>query len=131
SGPDGVSTSLKMFRPFFGTSAAAPHVAGVAALLLQAAGGPGSLSAAQVRSALESTADRHDLDPFQATAQFGSSTGMVTLTGDDDDSNFSSADPKFFTLQFDAPAGTLLQTISIDLSPAGLKFDPNLTKGFP
>ncbi|GIW46307.1 MAG: hypothetical protein KatS3mg078_0184 [Deltaproteobacteria bacterium] len=32
--PDGVSTSLTDFNPFFGTSASAPHVAGVVALIL-------------------------------------------------------------------------------------------------
>jgi subtilisin family serine protease len=36
TGIDGVSTSRSGFNPFFGTSAAAPHVAGVAALLAQA-----------------------------------------------------------------------------------------------
>ncbi len=34
--PDGVSTTVPGFMPFFGTSAAAPHAAGVAALLLEA-----------------------------------------------------------------------------------------------
>jgi subtilisin family serine protease len=41
---DGVSTSLPDFTPFFGTSAAAPHVAAVMALLIEAGGGPGALS---------------------------------------------------------------------------------------
>jgi Subtilase family len=36
AGADGVSTSLSGFNPFFGTSAAAPSAAGVAALLLSA-----------------------------------------------------------------------------------------------
>jgi subtilisin family serine protease len=40
---DGVATSLARFNPFFGTSAAAPHVAAVVALLLEAAGGPGAI----------------------------------------------------------------------------------------
>jgi subtilisin family serine protease len=47
--PDGVSTSVPGFDPFFGTSAAAPHVAGVAALMLDK---NGSLSSAQVRGNL-------------------------------------------------------------------------------
>ncbi len=36
TGIDGVSTSRPGFNPFFGTSAAAPHIAGVAALVAQA-----------------------------------------------------------------------------------------------
>jgi subtilisin-like proprotein convertase family protein len=46
---DGVATSLSAFSPFFGTSAAAPHAAGIAALALS--GNPG-LSNADIRAAL-------------------------------------------------------------------------------
>jgi hypothetical protein len=45
---DGVQTSVSGFQPFFGTSAAAPHVAGIVALLIDAAGGPGVLSNTQL-----------------------------------------------------------------------------------
>ena len=50
---DGVSTSVSGFDPFFGTSAAAPHAAAIAALVLS--GNPGA-SAALVRSAFNKTA---------------------------------------------------------------------------
>ena len=48
---DGVSTSLPDFTPFFGTSAAAPHVAAVAALLIEA-GGPGVVSNTRIANIL-------------------------------------------------------------------------------
>ncbi len=51
--PDGVSTSVPLLSPFYGTSASAPHVAGAAALLLQI--NP-SLSVNQLKQALESGA---------------------------------------------------------------------------
>jgi hypothetical protein len=49
---DGVSTSLSDFTPFFGTSAAAPHVAAVAALLIEAGGGPGAVSNTRIADVL-------------------------------------------------------------------------------
>ncbi|WP_410627754.1 S8 family serine peptidase [Amycolatopsis sp. cmx-8-4] len=50
---DGVSTSVTGFQPFFGTSAAAPHAAAIAALLLS---GKPTATPAQIRSALVSSA---------------------------------------------------------------------------
>jgi hypothetical protein len=49
---DGVATSLADFNPFFGTSPAAPHVAAIAALLMDIAGGPGVLSSTQIANIL-------------------------------------------------------------------------------
>jgi subtilisin family serine protease len=53
--PNGVSTGVVGFSSFFGTSAAAPHVAAVAALLFQRAGGSRSLSPDQIRCLLQQT----------------------------------------------------------------------------
>lgn len=53
---DGVNTSLEDFSPFFGTSAAAPHAAAVAAMLVQATGGPGVLSNRKIVDLMQKTA---------------------------------------------------------------------------
>ncbi|HET6286673.1 MAG TPA: S8 family serine peptidase [Amycolatopsis sp.] len=50
---DGVATSVSGFQPFFGTSAAAPSAAAIAALLRQ---GKPTATPAQIRTALTSTA---------------------------------------------------------------------------
>ncbi|MEQ0564285.1 S8 family serine peptidase [Amycolatopsis sp. NEAU-NG30] len=50
---DGVATSVSGFQPFFGTSAAAPHAAAIAALLLS---GKPTATPAQIRTALVSSA---------------------------------------------------------------------------
>ncbi|MEM7592859.1 MAG: S8 family serine peptidase [Cyanobacteria bacterium P01_A01_bin.83] len=56
---DGVSTAFDTetpFNPFNGTSAAAPHVAGIIALMMERAGGADNLSPETIRSILQQTA---------------------------------------------------------------------------
>ncbi|MBV9127361.1 MAG: S8 family serine peptidase [Verrucomicrobia bacterium] len=142
--PDGVDTSFfpagalsdtdtdnDGFPNFFGTSAAAPHAAGVAALLLQAGGGSGSLSAARVRGLLQTSAPTHDLDPAFSEATLGDRDGNILVTASGDDSNQSAFSNAFFTISYNGNAGTVLKTLTIDLNPAGLKFDPSLSTGQP
>lgn len=70
TGIDGTDTTVPGFAPFFGTSAAAPHVAAVAALMLQAA--PNS-SPRAIRVALEQSA----LDLYTPGFDFVSGYGLV------------------------------------------------------
>lgn len=69
TGVDEVVTSLPDFAPFFGTSAAAPHVAAVAALLIEASGGPGILSNTRLANTLRLAAV--DRGPAGVDNQFG------------------------------------------------------------
>ncbi len=70
---------------FSGTSAAAPHAAAIAALVLEAHGGPGSVTPAQMKDILHSTAFPHDLDPNFASGRARTSDGgQVGFTANTD-----------------------------------------------
>jgi hypothetical protein len=137
-GVDGVSTTLfgnanftDTSFAFFGTSAAAPHPAGIAALLLEAAGGPGSLTPDQIRSKLLASTSVHDLDPGFSQAILGGGTTSVklTATGREDSSNLTNK--KFFNLQFTSPtAGQTLASLTIDIGNTGLYFNTARATGF-
>jgi hypothetical protein len=73
------SSDSDSFPNFFGTSAAGPHAAAIAALVLQAHGGPGSVTPAQMTTILHNTAFPHDLDPLTATGT-ATTTGGGTVT---------------------------------------------------
>ena len=122
---------------FFGTSAAAPHAGAIAALMLQAAGGPRSLAPAAVRQAMQASAFLHDLDPYRAIAVAQSGSDTVSISTKGDGSETSVIDPRFFTVTFSG--GNSLVSLTLDLSSAnpterptqGLVFDPNEGSGFP
>jgi subtilisin family serine protease len=88
TGPDGGATTFfyqndgGVFR-FYGTSASAPHVAAVAALMLEYKGGPRSLSPAEIYNTLAMTAIDMD-DPFTAGFDvgfdFGTGAGLVNAS---------------------------------------------------
>ncbi len=70
---------------FGGTSAAAPHAAAIAALVLERHGGPGSVTPAQMKDILHRSAFPHDLDPNFASARARTSEGgRVTFTANTD-----------------------------------------------
>src|SRR5205085_12252282 len=66
---------------FYGTSAAAPHAAAIAALVLEAHGGRHSVAPATMTAILHNTAFEHDLDPLTASGVAQTTNGgTVTVT---------------------------------------------------
>lgn len=102
---------------FFGTSAAAPHAAAVAAMIMGVAKSNSiTLSPADVRSLMTSTTQ----SPTDQTPNFTIATaGGVTITA----SGYGRLDNNFFTVAYNGAAGTTLSSITIDLSPVGIHFD--------
>ena len=74
---DGVSTSAPGFSTFHGTSAAAPHAAAIAALMLEAAGGPANVMPAALRTAMTGAA----LDIEATGVDQDSGAGIVMAPG--------------------------------------------------
>ncbi len=93
---------LDTFPNFFGTSAAAPNAAAIAALVLQAKGGPGSVTPAQMRTILQNSTFPHDLDPYRATAAAVAmpNRGKVSIAMDGDNSATSVTDPNGTTISY-------------------------------
>ncbi|HEY0178135.1 MAG TPA: choice-of-anchor X domain-containing protein [Dokdonella sp.] len=95
---------------FSGTSAAAPHAAAVAALVLQSRGGPGSVSPEEMTQILQDSAFPHDLDPnYAAGRAYTTDGGVVTvaISSDNDSNNLTGVNDTSSFQIFYAGSGTL------------------------
>ncbi|UFP93326.1 S8 family serine peptidase [Gloeobacter morelensis MG652769] len=115
------------FANFFGTSAAAPHAAAIAALVLDKNGGPFSVTPAQMKTILQQSAFPHDLDPYFASGLVRLGGARVTFKAVGDGSLTSQTDPNFFRVTFTG-AGSL-ERFTLDGTtgnPTGATSDPGL-----
>ena len=116
------------FPNFFGTSAAAPHAAGIAALVLDAAGGSGSVKPKKMKKILQDSAFAHDLDPYFSWGLALSRGNFLAIDATADPNAISQFDPNVFTVtHFGRRA---LSNLSINgtganptNSPGGIVFD--------
>ena len=117
--PGGGDPDLTGFPNFFGTSAAAPDAAAVGALVLQAAGGSGSLNPRQVYGVMESTASPVRVPNVRNIA--GAIAGPVALSINADWVRFTHD----FSLSVDKGKKNKVHSITFNAAPAGLLWSAN------
>ena len=123
TGIDGVDTTFfgfdvdgNGFPNLFGTSAAAPDVAAVAALVLESAGGPGSMAPADVYKHLQNTATRVPLARSRDLAAASAGPVMMVANGD-----FPLL-TNYWQVAIDHYASHTVSSIAINLGPANLQW---------
>jgi hypothetical protein len=112
---------------FFGTSAAVAHVAGVSALIIQAAGGPGSIDPATVKLALEGTTPARDIDPLFAGGLSASRSGFLSVSAQ----GSCTDGPNYLTINYIGIPGQSLISLTIDATKGDLIFDPSAQNPSP
>lgn len=115
---------LDGFPNFFGTSAAAPHGAGVAAVVLSAAAANnvGPLTPQDMRNLLSTTTQgQADQDGCSVTAV----AGPVSVTA----SGSTRYDRNFFRVKFNGATGQQLTQLVIDLTNVGIHFNASAADG--
>ncbi len=125
------SRDLDTFPNFFGTSAAAPTAAAISALVLQAKGGPGTVTPAQMRTMLQRSAFPHDLDPYRASGQaITSNRGKVTVVMEGDNSLTSQGDVNGTTISYVGTSSITSLTFNAQTgNPGGGNVSNNNTPG--
>ncbi|HEY3784438.1 MAG TPA: S8 family serine peptidase [Steroidobacteraceae bacterium] len=118
SDPDGTG-----FQNFFGTSAAAPDAAAVGALVLQAAGGSGSMKPAQLYKRLEQTTTPIPLANIRWIA--GTIAGPLAFAINADWTRWD----RDFSVEVGGSIGRhSIRSITFDVAPIGLTFNTNLNR---
>ncbi len=118
----GFDADLNGLPNFFGTSAAAPDAAATAAIVLQAAGGPGSLTPAALYTVLQSTAKPIPLPDNRSHAK--AIAGPVEFNIKGDWSRWGNN----FGLTLDGSATAAVSTVVLDTADTGLTFSQNLAR---